>query len=90
MNRSAALAGCLVAACLAAAGCAGGPPARPPAVDPLFPFVQGAKKVDYAIAQTKAMIQRSRGAEYLADLHMRLAELYTERARYASSDVPAS
>ncbi len=65
-------------------GCASGPPPKPPApADPIEALKQEAKKVDFAVAVTKRMIQRSRGADYLPDLYMRLAELYTERARYA-------
>jgi tetratricopeptide (TPR) repeat protein len=52
-------------------------------VDPTTQWVQAGRKVDFAITQTKSMIQKARGASYLPDLHMRLAELYTERARYA-------
>ncbi len=65
-----------------AAGCASGPRAKPLPVDNVEPLVQAARKVENAIAATKVMIERSRGADYLADLHMRLAELYTEQARY--------
>jgi tetratricopeptide (TPR) repeat protein len=58
-------------------------PLRPPPVDPALQWVQAGRKVDFAITQTKSMIQKARGSSYLPDLHMRLAELYTERARYA-------
>lgn len=65
-------------------GCAPELSNRPPAaMDPIESLKQEAKKLDFAIVTTKRMIQRSRGAEYLPDLYMRLAELYTERARYA-------
>ena len=64
-------------------GCASAPPLRPPPADPTTQWVQAGRKVDFAITQTKVMIQKARGASYLPDLHMRLAELYTERARYA-------
>jgi hypothetical protein len=56
---------------------------NPPPSDPTTQWVQAGRKVDFAITQTKSMIQKARGASYLPDLHMRLAELYTERARYA-------
>ncbi|HEX7597465.1 MAG TPA: tetratricopeptide repeat protein, partial [Polyangia bacterium] len=65
------------------AGCVSGPPLKPPPIDPTLQWVQAGRKVDFAITQTKSMIQKARGASYLPDLHMRLAELYTERARYA-------
>lgn len=64
-------------------GCGGPALVKPPKVDPTEQWIQAGKKIDFAIAETKVMIQRARGADYLADLHMRLAELYTERARYA-------
>src|SRR6185503_19737018 len=64
------------------AGCATAP-LRDVAVDTVEPLVQAGRKVENAIAATKLMIERSRGADYLPDLHMRLAELYTEQARYA-------
>lgn len=64
-------------------GCASAPPIHPPVADAATQWVQAGRKVDFAIAQTKSMIQKARGASYLPDLHMRLAELYTERARYA-------
>jgi cellulose synthase operon protein C len=69
--------------CGVLAGCASAPPLHPPPADPALQWVQAGRKVDFAITQTKAMIQKARGASYLPDLHMRLAELYTERARYA-------
>jgi tetratricopeptide (TPR) repeat protein len=68
---------------LALVGCASTPPIKPPPSDPTTQWVQAGRKVDFAITQTKSMIQKARGASYLPDLHMRLAELYTERARYA-------
>jgi tetratricopeptide (TPR) repeat protein len=64
-------------------GCATTAPLRPPPTDAATQWVQAGRKVDFAITQTKSMIQKARGASYLPDLHMRLAELYTERARYA-------
>ena len=76
--------GLIVAACLfTLLGCASAPPLKPPPSDPATQWVQAGRKVDFAILQTKSMIQKARGASYLPDLHMRLAELYTERARYA-------
>jgi len=63
-------------------GCAGGALVKVP-VDPTEQWIQAGKKVDFAITQTKEMIQRAHGTQYLPDLHMRLAELYSERARYA-------
>src|SRR5262249_27149268 len=72
-----------IAFALFLAACAG-PSGRPaPPLNPIQALAQSAKKVDFAIAETKRLIQRSRGASYLADMHMRLAELYSERARYA-------
>jgi cellulose synthase operon protein C len=68
---------------MSSVGCGGGPPAKPPVVDPTEQWVAAGKKVEFAITQTKTMIQRARGTAYLPDLYMRLAELYTERARYA-------
>lgn len=68
---------------LSALGCGPGVLAKPPVVDPTEQWIQAGKKVDFAVAQTKAMIQRARGTVYLPDLYMRLADLYTERARYA-------
>lgn len=75
----------LVAGALAVllAACGGPSVVKAPEVDPNEQWVQAGKKIDFAIAETKVMIQRARGADYLPDLHMRLAELYTERARYA-------
>ena len=75
----------LMVLCLSGAllGCASGPPLKPAPVDPAAQWVQAGRKVDFAINQTKGMIQKARGASYVPDLYMRLAELYTERARYA-------
>ena len=73
----------IAAGLLALVGCAFTPPIKPPPSDPATQWVQAGRKVDFAITQTKSMIQKARGASYLPDLHMRLAELYTERARYA-------
>lgn len=39
-------------------------------------------KVDHTIEVTKALIKQSNDARYLADLYLRLAELYVERSRY--------
>ena len=39
-------------------------------------------KVRFAIRTTKTLISRARGARYLPDLYMRLAELYVEQANY--------
>ncbi len=39
-------------------------------------------KVRNAAAETRAVIAASRGAPYLAEIHMRLAELMSEEARY--------
>ncbi|MCC6809072.1 MAG: tetratricopeptide repeat protein [Deltaproteobacteria bacterium] len=52
-------------------------------VSPVEQLKQSASKIDFAISATKEMIQRSRGASYMPDMYMRLAELYTERARHA-------
>jgi tetratricopeptide (TPR) repeat protein/Tfp pilus assembly protein PilF len=73
----------VVSLLLFAVACGAPPLAKPPQVDPTEQWVQAGKKVDFAITETKVMIQRARGADYLPDLYMRLAELYTERARYA-------
>jgi TolA-binding protein len=73
----------VVFAALALCACASSPPLKPPPSDPTTQWVQAGRKVDFAITQTKSMIQKARGASYLPDLYMRLAELYTERARYA-------
>ena len=73
----------IAAGLFALVGCASSPPIKPPPSDPTTQWVQAGRKVDFAVTQTKSMIQKARGASYLPDLHMRLAELYTERARYA-------
>jgi tetratricopeptide (TPR) repeat protein len=52
-------------------------------VDPTEEWALAEKKVDFAVSRTKVMIQEANGAAYLPDLYMRLAELYSERARYA-------
>jgi tetratricopeptide (TPR) repeat protein len=65
------------------AACGGPAVTKQPQVAPYEQWVLAGKKIDFAIAETKGMIQRARGTDYLPDLHMRLAELYTERARYA-------
>ena len=39
-------------------------------------------KVRHAVAETRAVIASSRGAPYLPEIHMRLAELLSEEARY--------
>jgi cellulose synthase operon protein C len=64
-------------------GCGAGTLGKPPQVDPAEQWIQAGKKVDFALTETKAMIQRARGNAYLPDLYMRLAELYTDRARDA-------
>src|ERR1700722_8183430 len=64
-------------------GCGAGALVKPPHVDPTEEWIQAGKKVDFAVTQTKVMIQRAHGAVYMPDLYMRLAELYTDRARYA-------
>jgi tetratricopeptide (TPR) repeat protein len=71
----------LLAVTASALGCSAGVITKPPVVDPTEQWIQEGKKIDFAVAQTKAMIQRARGAAYLPDLYMRLADLYTERAR---------
>jgi Flp pilus assembly protein TadD len=64
--------------------CASSESTRPPKpLDAAAELRQAARKVDYAILETKRMILRSRGADSLPDLYMRLADLYTERGRYA-------
>ena len=77
------LAGCGLLGLALSPGCATVAPPKPIAVDASEGLVQQGKKVENAIAATKVMIERSRGADYLPDLYMRLAELYTEQARYA-------
>ncbi|MFH0901875.1 MAG: tetratricopeptide repeat protein [Pseudomonadota bacterium] len=73
----------VVAGLLATGGCAG-PPVRPPQPpDRIEALRIGERKIANAIVATKRMIQRSRGADYLGDMYLRLAELYTEQARYA-------
>jgi tetratricopeptide (TPR) repeat protein len=39
-------------------------------------------KVRFAIRTTKTLVSKARGARYLPDLYMRLAELYIEQAKY--------
>ncbi len=73
----------VAATMILALGC--GPKGPPPNVAPastIEQLQQAGKKVDFAIAATKDMIQRSRGATYMPDMYMRLAELYSSRARY--------
>ena len=66
------------------AGCgASGMSRRPPPQTSVDSLRMSARKVDNAVVATKRMIERSRGAAYLPEMFMRLAELYTERARYA-------
>ena len=46
-----------LAALLASSGCAAGTLAKPPQVDPTEQWISAGKKVDFAVNQTKAMIQ---------------------------------
>ena len=39
------------------------------------------RKVDLAIQSTKTLIDQSKGRPYLAELHLRLAELYIQKSR---------
>jgi tetratricopeptide (TPR) repeat protein len=39
-------------------------------------------KVAHSVEVTKELIQKSRGAPFLPDIHLRLAELYVEQSRY--------
>jgi tetratricopeptide (TPR) repeat protein len=39
-------------------------------------------KVQHTIEVTRALMKRSRGAHFEADMHLRLAELYVEQSRY--------
>ncbi|MEO1336069.1 MAG: hypothetical protein AAFV29_10515, partial [Myxococcota bacterium] len=39
-------------------------------------------KVAHSVEVTKELIARSRGAPFLPDIYLRLAELYVEQARY--------
>jgi tetratricopeptide (TPR) repeat protein len=71
-----------LALALAALGCGGGALTKVK-VDPTEQWIQAGKKVDFAIDDTKIMIQKSHGTDFAPDLQMRLAELYSERARYA-------
>ncbi len=64
-------------------GCGSAVLQKPPHVDPAEQWVLAGRKIDFAVSQTKSMIQRARGTAYLPDLYMRLGELYTERARYS-------
>jgi len=64
-------------------GCGSAALQKPPRVDPAEQWILAGRKIDFAVSQTKSMIQRARGTAYLPDLYMRLAELYTERARCA-------
>jgi tetratricopeptide (TPR) repeat protein len=80
MKPRSLVAAALLASCL---GCGAGALPKPPQVDPTEQWVRAGAKIDFAISETKTMIQRARGTAYLPDLYMRLAELYTERARYA-------
>ena len=64
-------------------GCGASTLPKPPIVDPTEQWALAEKKVDFAVSRTKVMIQQAHGATYLPDLYMRLAELYSERARYA-------
>jgi cellulose synthase operon protein C len=72
----------LAVAALGGLGCGGGALAKIK-VDPTEQWISAGKKVDFAIADTKIMIQKSHGTDFAPDLQMRLAELYSERARYA-------
>ena len=64
-------------------GCGASSLVKPPVFDQSEQWIQAGRKVDFAVTETKIMIQRAHGAAYLPDLYMRLGELYTERARYA-------
>jgi len=46
-------------------------------------LTQNIAKVDHTIRATKDLIKQSGDAVYLADLYVRLAELYVEKSRYA-------
>jgi tetratricopeptide (TPR) repeat protein len=70
----------LVVSCF---GCGSSVLQKPPHVDPAEQWILAGRKIDFAVSQTKSMIQRARGTAYLPDLYMRLAELYTERGRYS-------
>lgn len=72
----------VLAFAVAALGC-GGVTLTKVKVDPTEQWIQAGKKVDFAIEDTKIMIQKSHGTAFAPDLQMRLAELYSERARYA-------
>jgi tetratricopeptide (TPR) repeat protein len=70
-------------AALLLSGCGAPALIKPPQFDQSEQWIQAGRKVDFAVTQTKVMIQRAHGAAYLPDLYMRLGELYTERARYS-------
>lgn len=76
----------LAAFCCAAllgGGCAKTLVVRPPEPeDEVARYQREVTKVKFAIDVTKELIDRSRGQSYLADLYLRLAELYVEEARY--------
>ena len=50
----------LVAVVLACLGCGAGALPKPPQVDPSEQWIQAGKKIDFAVAQTKTMIQIGR------------------------------
>ncbi len=71
----------LAAACLTVAGCAH---EKPAVRDAAYVEILRVKisKVRNAIAETREAIVGSRGASYLPELYLRLAELMSEEARY--------
>jgi Flp pilus assembly protein TadD len=72
----------LVSLVATGSGCAGGLVAKPPTPeDEVARLKREITKVRFAIDSTKELIDRSRGQPYLADLYLRLAELYVEEAR---------
>lgn len=68
-------------AALAVAGCGGGV-RKPMAEDRIERLKRDVNKVRFAIRTTKTLVSRARGARYLPDLYLRLAELYVEQAKY--------
>lgn len=86
MSRPNVRAGALIAALLSislATGCWGGRIAKAPEPeDEVARLTRNVTKARFAQEATKELIERSRGQAYLADLYLRLAELYVEEARY--------
>lgn len=52
------------------------------AVDDLEHLKRSITKVQFAVQKTKVLIAKTRDADYLPELYMRLTELFAEEARY--------